>query len=53
MDFVSKTGWCLGGCARSGGVPSARRIDVVTEYLLIGSLTSWLPALFPLVLLPS
>ena len=30
--------------------PSARTIDVVTEYLLIGSLTSWLLALFPLVL---
>lgn len=33
--------------------PSARTIDVVTEYLLIGSLTSWLLALFPLVLVPS
>jgi hypothetical protein len=33
--------------------PPARTIDVVTEYLLIGSLTSWLLALFPLVLLPS
>jgi hypothetical protein len=31
---------------------SARPIDVVTEYLLIGSLTSWLLALFPLVLVP-
>jgi len=31
---------------------SARTIDVVTEYLLIGSLTSWLLALFPLVLVP-
>jgi hypothetical protein len=31
---------------------SARPIDVVTEYLLIGSLTSWLLALFPLVLIP-
>ena len=29
---------------------SARAIDVVTEYLLIGSLTSWTLALFPLVL---
>lgn len=33
--------------------PGARTIDVVTEYLLIGSLTSWLLALFPLVLVPS
>jgi hypothetical protein len=33
--------------------PGARPIDVVTEYLLIGSLTSWLLALFPLVLVPS
>ena len=33
--------------------PSARTIDVVTEYLLIGSLTSWLLALFPLVLVPA
>jgi hypothetical protein len=33
--------------------PPARTIDVVTEYLLIGSLTSWLLALFPLVLVPS
>ena len=32
--------------------PSVRTIDVVTEYLLIGSLTSWLLALFPLVLVP-
>jgi hypothetical protein len=32
--------------------PGARPIDVVTEYLLIGSLTSWLLALFPLVLVP-
>jgi hypothetical protein len=32
---------------------AARPIDVVTEYLLIGSLTSWLLALFPLVLVPS
>jgi hypothetical protein len=32
--------------------PAARPIDVVTEYLLIGSLTSWLLALFPLVLVP-
>jgi hypothetical protein len=30
----------------------ARPIDVVTEYLLIGSRTSWLLALFPLVLVP-
>lgn len=36
---------------RSGS--SARTIDVVTEYLLIGSLTSWVLALFPLVLVPS
>lgn len=33
--------------------PPARTIDVVTEYLLIGSLTSWLLALFPLVLVPA
>lgn len=33
--------------------PGARPIDVVTEYLLIGSLTSWLLALFPLVLVPA
>jgi len=33
--------------------PGARPIDVVTEYLLIGSLTSWLLALFPLALVPS
>ncbi len=33
--------------------PSARTIDVVTEYLLIGSLTSWLLSLFPLVLVPA
>ena len=33
--------------------PPARTIDVVTEYLLIGSLTSWLLALFPLVLAPA
>jgi hypothetical protein len=32
--------------------PPVRTIDVVTEYLLIGSLTSWLLALFPLVLVP-
>lgn len=32
---------------------SARTIDVVTEYLLIGSLTSWVLALFPLVLVAS
>jgi hypothetical protein len=31
---------------------AARPIDVVTEYLLIGSLTSWLLALSPLVLVP-
>jgi hypothetical protein len=34
------------------GPAGARTIDVVTEYLLIGSLTSWLMALFPLVLVP-
>jgi hypothetical protein len=34
------------------GESGARTIDVVTEYLLIGSLTSWLLALFPLVLVP-
>ena len=34
------------------GGSGARPIDVVTEYLLIGSLTSWLLALFPLVLVP-
>lgn len=33
--------------------PGARPIDVVTEYLLIGSLTSWLLALLPLVLVPA
>ena len=33
--------------------PAGRTIDVITEYLLIGSLTSWLLALFPLVLVPS
>ena len=37
---------------QGAGGSSARPIDVVTEYLLIGSLTSWLLALFPLVLLP-
>jgi hypothetical protein len=37
----------------AAGLPSTRTIDVVTEYLLIGSLTSWLLALFPLVLVPS
>jgi len=37
----------------SGAAGPARTIDVVTEYLLIGSLTSWLLALFPLVLVPS
>jgi hypothetical protein len=35
---------------RSEPGSSARTIDVVTEYLLIGSLTSWTLALFPLVL---
>jgi len=35
---------------RSEPGSSARAIDVVTEYLLIGSLTSWTLALFPLVL---
>jgi hypothetical protein len=35
-----------------GAGPGARPIDVVTEYLLIGSLTSWLLALLPLVLVP-
>lgn len=39
--------------ADPGSSPSARTIDVVTEYLLIGSLTSWVLALFPLVLVPS
>jgi hypothetical protein len=42
----------LRGESGAGGT-SARTIDVVTEYLLIGSLTSWLLALFPLVLMPS
>jgi hypothetical protein len=42
----------LRGESGAGGSP-ARTIDVVTEYLLIGSLTSWLLALFPLVLVPS
>jgi len=37
---------------QGAGGSSARPIDVVTEYLLIGSLTSWLLALFPLVLVP-
>jgi hypothetical protein len=37
---------------QGAGGTSARPIDVVTEYLLIGSLTSWLLALFPLVLVP-
>lgn len=41
----------LRGESGAGG-SSARTIDVVTEYLLIGSLTSWLLALFPLVLVP-
>jgi hypothetical protein len=35
---------------RSEPGSSARTIDVVTEYLLIGSLTSWTLTLFPLVL---
>ena len=35
-----------------GAAGMSRPIDVVTEYLLIGSLTSWLLALFPLVLVP-
>ncbi len=35
---------------RSEPGSTARTIDVVTEYLLIGSLTSWTLALFPLVL---
>jgi hypothetical protein len=35
---------------RSEPGSSSRTIDVVTEYLLIGSLTSWTLALFPLVL---
>jgi hypothetical protein len=35
------------------GESGARTIDVVTEYLLIGSLTSWLLALFPLLLVPA
>lgn len=45
----------LNGLRNEPGVagPPARTIDVVTEYLLIGSLTSWLLALFPLVLVPS
>jgi hypothetical protein len=38
---------------RSEPGSSARAIDVVTEYLLIGSLTSWTLALFPLVLVSS
>lgn len=38
---------------RSEPGSSARTIDVVTEYLLIGSLTSWTLALFPLVLVSS
>jgi hypothetical protein len=42
----------LRGEQGAGGM-SARPIDVVTEYLLIGSLTSWLLALFPLVLVPA
>ncbi|HET9249316.1 MAG TPA: hypothetical protein VFP13_05160 [Actinomycetota bacterium] len=37
---------------QGAGGTTARPIDVVTEYLLIGSLTSWLLALFPLVLVP-
>ena len=45
----------LNGLRGDAGVAgsTARTIDVVTEYLLIGSLTSWLLALFPLVLVPS
>lgn len=45
----------LNGLRNEPGVagPPARTIDVVTEYLLIGSLTSWLLALFPLVLVPA
>ena len=35
---------------QGAGGSSARPIDVVTEYLLIGSLTSWVIALVPLVL---
>jgi hypothetical protein len=35
-----------------GPAGMSRPIDVVTEYLLIGSLSSWLLALFPLVLVP-
>jgi hypothetical protein len=43
----------LSGMRADPGSPSsARTIDVVTEYLLIGSLTSWVLALFPLVLVP-
>jgi hypothetical protein len=34
------------------GAVTSRTIDVVTEYLLIGSLTSWGLALLPLVLVP-
>ena len=45
----------LNGLRGDAGVAgsTARTIDVVTEYLLIGSLTSWLLALFPLVLVPT
>jgi hypothetical protein len=45
----------LNGLRNEAGAagPPARTIDVVTEYLLIGSLTSWLLALFPLVLVPA
>jgi hypothetical protein len=44
----------LNGLRNEAGAagPRARTIDVVTEYLLIGSLTSWLLALFPLALVP-
>jgi hypothetical protein len=43
----------LRGEQGGAGGTSVRPIDVVTEYLLIGSLTSWLLALFPLVLMPT
>jgi hypothetical protein len=43
----------LNGLRNEAGAGSGgRTIDVVTEYLLIGSLTSWLLALFPLALVP-
>jgi 3-dehydroquinate dehydratase len=35
---------------RPGAAAGARTIDEVTEYLLVGSLTSWALALFALVL---